>query len=138
MKLPILAAAALALCRFQVSNAVRLRGGETIINPTGLTQVGTGAPIVDVNIDPTQFEPISQVGSTGEFGSNILKSMESIGENQAQTLEEIKEAMNSGDLTTSELLSLQLKMQQLTQQQELASKVADKTSQGVQTLFKNQ
>jgi type III secretion system YscI/HrpB-like protein len=48
------------------------------------------------------------------------------------------EAMNEKPLDMQQAMKLQYEIMQMTLEQDLTSKIADKTSQGVQTLFRNQ
>ena len=48
------------------------------------------------------------------------------------------ENMKDKPLSVQDTMRLQYELMQLNMQQELTTKVADKTTQGVQTLFKNQ
>lgn len=53
-------------------------------------------------------------------------------------LHDIGRRVSSGNLTTSDLFLIQFKLTQLTYINDLSSKIADKGSQGIQTLFRNQ
>lgn len=53
-------------------------------------------------------------------------------------LSDISRRVEKGNLTTADLFQIQFQLTQLSYVNDLSSKIADKGSQGVQTLFRNQ
>ena len=81
-----------------------------------------------------------EVQGANSLGDAILEGLKRVAESQDVQIDKINELVGDGDktLTPTELMQLQFEILHLTLQEELTSKVADKTDQGVQTLFKNQ
>lgn len=82
---------------------------------------------------------------TGEnnagLGDRILNSVERMKQSQDNRVKEINKLLEnpeSSEMSTQELMKLQLELVKLTEEREVTAKVADKTGQGVQTLVKNQ
>ncbi len=75
------------------------------------------------------------------LGDAILDGLDSIRSRHDVRMENIQEKLLSqegGELTVQDAMALQFEVMQLGIEHELTTKVADKTSQGVQTLFHNQ
>lgn len=98
-------------------------------------------------------EPVSQVPSIEirsaeaiapqqSIGKVLLEMVQQVRESQAGHMDRIQAATGAPDqakpMEMSDLFSLQFELMQLTLQQDLTAKVADRLSQGVQTLFRNQ
>ena len=79
-------------------------------------------------------------GKPGTPGDAILNNIEKSSSEYKDAFSNIQEVMNSskGELSPSKLLQVQMYMTQITVMQEMMSKVANKLSQGLQQLFKNQ
>ncbi|MCA8998284.1 MAG: hypothetical protein KDA80_14895 [Planctomycetaceae bacterium] len=75
------------------------------------------------------------------LGDAILQGLEQAKASHDQHMDRIAAELSvDGDqeMTVQDALRLQFEVMQLQLEQEVAAKVADKTSQGVQTLFRNQ
>jgi type III secretion system YscI/HrpB-like protein len=85
--------------------------------------------------------PSQAAGSQQTLGDAILQGIEKMKagqENKVQEIEKTLEEIGDQPMTTQNMMKLQFDLMQLNIQQEVTSKVADKTTQGIQTLFKNQ
>ncbi len=90
---------------------------------------------------PEQVEATEGTSQGKSLGNTILNGLEKMKESRDKAIDEINKTLNkSGDepLTLQETMKLQYQLIQVNLQQEVTTKVADKTNQGVQTLFKNQ
>ena len=75
------------------------------------------------------------------MGDSILKGLENLRESHTKQTYEINAILNKNEkevLSIQDTMRLQMEFMKLNLQQEMTTKVADKTGQGVQTLFKNQ
>jgi type III secretion system YscI/HrpB-like protein len=75
------------------------------------------------------------------LGDAILDGIERMKLERDQSVERINDRLASADgqpLSIEDTMKLQFELMQLNIQQDLTTKVADKSSQGVQQLFKNQ
>ena len=75
------------------------------------------------------------------LGDAILDGIEQLKTNHDAHLDRIQEQLNAtgGEgLNVEDAMRLQFEVMQLSIEQDLTTKMADKTSQGVQTLFRNQ
>ena len=146
-----------------VSNAIQ-KASEQALEQTGKDTAAKGAeanaqdvtkfeqamqPRTDAQPPPTAVGPTTQVEAIvaptapthTTLGENILDGIGRMGENYQAQVDKVQTQLeNTADTTMSvqDAVKLQFDLMQLNLQQDLASKVSDKTSQGVQTLFKNQ
>ena len=72
------------------------------------------------------------------LGDSILQNMEKSRESHETRTKEIEKNLQSETLSTQDTMRLQHELMQLNLQTEMTTKAGDKSSQGVQTLFKNQ
>ena len=75
------------------------------------------------------------------MGDAVLEGMQKMKASYDQHVDKIEQTLIDTDgqeLTVQETMRIQMEVMQMGLQQDLTAKVADKTSQGVQTLFKNQ
>ncbi len=80
-------------------------------------------------------------GEPRSLGDAILQGLDQVRSRHDMRMENIQEKLTSpegGELTVQDAFALQFEVMQLGIEHELTTKVADKTSQGVQTLFHNQ
>lgn len=128
-------------------------------------QQGAGAPMQEVDsADQVQFEnalngqgvdgatDAQTTQSTLELGQQemhvgkptlgdaILNGIEKLKANHDVRAERIEKAIvdSKGELTMEDMMKLQFEVMQLGIEQDITTKMADKTSSGVQTLFRNQ
>jgi type III secretion system YscI/HrpB-like protein len=92
---------------------------------------------------PVQIHAPDNAVSRASLGHVLQNMVQDIRESQAAHVERIKEAVVAAPegkepMEIKDLFGLQLELMQLTFQQDLTAKVADRLSQGVQTLFRNQ
>lgn len=91
-----------------------------------------------------QAQDPSAVGQVGgaepTLGDTILNGIEKLKSSHDVRLERIEQTISEsgGEMTIDQMMKLQFEVMQLGIEQDLTTKVADKTSQGVQTLFRNQ
>ncbi len=76
--------------------------------------------------------------SPGGLGDAILQGLDKMRHGRAQQMENISALADKDNMTTKDMFKLQFELAQLTLQQDLTVKAADKSNQAVQTLFKNQ
>ncbi len=75
------------------------------------------------------------------IGDAILDSLDNVRNRHDMHMENIQDKLMSpegGELTVQDAMALQFEVMQMGMEHELTTKIADKTSQGVQTLFHNQ
>lgn len=102
---------------------------ESLIDPSSKANA-TGAPT-----------PNTPVVENGGLGNVILDGIEQMSSSYNSRVDAVNSTINGvgeGGMTVQETMKLQLELMQLNLQQDVTAKIADKTSQGVQTLFKNQ
>jgi hypothetical protein len=103
--------------------------------------------IIDGNM--VQFDPISPVRNPRRGRrkpiervtptDGVLNSVQSVRDQYMKIQNRIEALAKSGkDFSSTDLMRMQYDVMQLTYINELSSKTADKTSQGAQTLFRNQ
>lgn len=76
--------------------------------------------------------------SIGDAILDGLEKMKSSHDARSERIEHQLTDPSGKELSVQECIKLQFEVMQMSMEQELTGKVADKTSQGVQTLFKNQ
>jgi type III secretion system YscI/HrpB-like protein len=87
-----------------------------------------------------QMNAISS-GEPRSLGDAILDGLDQMRTRHDMRMENIQDKLTSpegGELTVQDAMALQFEVMQLGIEHDLTTKVADKTSQGVQTLFHNQ
>lgn len=98
-------------------------------------------------VDKVPEEAIQKTGETAAsnqtetMGDTILKGLQDLKVNHDVKMESIQNQLQiagTEDLSFKDAMRLQMDVMQLTMQEDLATKVADKASQGVQQMFKNQ
>jgi len=72
------------------------------------------------------------------LGNSTLQGMEKLKESREAREKKIGQLLQSETLSTEEAIRLQYELMQLNLQTDVTTKTTDKSSQGVQTLFKNQ
>ncbi len=75
------------------------------------------------------------------LGDQILEGMKQLGDKREVQIERLNESIaKNGDepMSIQDAMKLQFELMKLNQEQEVATKVADKSGQGVQTLLRNQ
>ena len=128
MKLEIIfGTVAFAMCHLQGASAASLRGVESLDPTSEFSQV---TPISQT--DSSQNDPTTTMGST------LLDALEKMRASSTETQEELTELLQNEELTQEEIVNMQMKIAQLTLQQEIASKAANSLSSSIKSLFKNQ
>jgi type III secretion system YscI/HrpB-like protein len=94
-------------------------------------------------VNAAQSAQVNAVSSSEprSLGDAILNGLDQIRATHDMRMENIQEKLTSpdgGELTVQDAMALQFEVMQLGVEHDLTTKVADKTSQGVQTLFHNQ
>ena len=88
-----------------------------------------------------QSAQTTAAGQPETMGDTILKGLQDLKVNHDVKMESIQNQLQiagTEDLSFKDAMRLQMDVMQLTMQEDLATKVADKASQGVQQMFKNQ
>lgn len=88
-----------------------------------------------------QAAQTTAAGQPETMGDTILKGLQDLKVNHDVKMESIQNQLQiagTEDLSFKDAMRLQMDVMQLTMQEDLATKVADKASQGVQQMFKNQ
>lgn len=99
-----------------------LRAGEPAV--AGNTQVAPGQ--------------VAGVAQSEGLGKTILDGLDKMRESRAQHMDNINNLAGKENMSAQDIYRLQFELAQITLQQDLSVKAADKANQGVQTLFKNQ
>jgi len=90
---------------------------------------------------PPAAPPAAAVERGGGLGDLVLAGIDRMSVGYQQRVDAVSATISSGGadgLSSQDIMRLQFELAQMTLMQDLTAKVADKTSQGVQTLFKNQ
>ena len=98
--------------------------------------------------EPTEVQEVDaaesvEVNATDNksMGDAMLEGLQNLKSSYDKTVNKIETTLidtDSQELTVQELMKVQMELMQVGLQQDLTTKVADKTSQGIQTLFRNQ
>lgn len=126
----------------ETSSGIQSQPGEVAVNK--FQEAMNGGAVDNINqtqnvnevSQPDNIEPTEKT-----MGDSLLEGMEKSRTSYEDRLHNINEIINktSGEtMTPQEMMKMQFELMELNLQQDLTSKVADKSSQGVQTLFKNQ
>ena len=127
-----------------IVEAVRAAGGPSALDQQG-AGVGSAQPVADPSAVSRFQAAMGAQGSQGvdpvPFASEVAASWRSAHVNNQGILHRIRalsqlERMHGP--SSAELVELQYEVMNLSFQQEIVAKVADKTSNAVQTLVKNQ
>lgn len=98
--------------------------------------------VQDVQTTQSNLEIGQQEMHVGKptLGDAILNGIEKLKSNHDVRAERIEKAIvdSKGELTMEDMMKLQFEVMQLGIEQDITTKMADKTSSGVQTLFRNQ
>lgn len=97
----------------------------------------SGEPPVAENqgVAPVQVAGAAQ--SDG-LGKTILDGLDKMRDSRARHMDNIQNLAGKETMSVQDMYRLQFELAQITLQQDLTVKAADKANQGVQTLFKNQ
>ena len=101
------------------------------------TQQGVSPPAESA----AEIKGPQQTEDSKTVGDAILQGLEKMRETQDTRIQNIENTLDAaGDkpMNIQDSMKLQYDLMQMNLEQELTSKTADKTTQGVQTLFKNQ
>ena len=91
--------------------------------------------------DATQTQEVASAEQPKTIGDAILDGIQNAKETYDMHAEKVStqlEATGDQHMSVQDAMKLQYELIQMNLQQEMTTKVADKSSQGVQTLFKNQ
>ncbi len=89
------------------------------------------------NMQTADLEEVS-APTLGEAILDGVQRMKQTRDTRAARIESQLTENTGHELTMQECMKLQFEVMQMSLEQDMTSKIADKTSQGVQTLFKNQ
>lgn len=111
----------------EVDPAAQLQFEQALANP--------GSDVVPAGVDPTATSDVKP-----SLGDAILNGIEKLKTHHDVRAERIEQTLidSGGELTMEEMMKLQFEVMQLGIEQDITTKMADKTSTGVQTLFRNQ
>ncbi|MEM9280419.1 MAG: type III secretion system inner rod subunit SctI [Verrucomicrobiota bacterium] len=112
-----------------VADPVDVARFESLIDPAGQPDAATA---------PAAVSPPSESGGLGNVILDGIEKMSSAYNNRVDAVNASVSDVGEGGMTVQETMKLQLELMQLNLQQDVTAKIADKTSQGIQTLFKNQ
>lgn len=85
-----------------------------------------------------EAENCDSSSSSDCMGSQFLEGMQQLKSGYDEKVTAINDAVNIGELTVQDVMSLQLEIAKLQMQEELMAKTASKTTQNVDTLLKSQ
>jgi hypothetical protein len=82
----------------------------------------------------------TQAGGKPSLGDSILNGIEKLKGNFDVRADRIEQTLvnSGGDMSMEEMMKLQFEVMQMGIEQDITTKMADKTSSGVQTMFRNQ
>lgn len=118
--------------QMKFENALNGQGGVQQIGAAQNSQVNA--------VQNAQVNGVANAESRS-LGDAILDGLDKVRTQHDMRMENIQEklvAPDGGELTVQDAMSLQFEVMQMGIEHELTTKVADKTSEGVQTLFKQQ
>ncbi len=98
-------------------------------------RVGEQAAAGSAQVAPVQVAGVAQ--SEG-LGKTILDGLDKMRESRTRHMDNIKDLAGNENMSVQNMYRLQFELAQITLQQDLTVKAADKANQGIQTLFKNQ
>jgi type III secretion system YscI/HrpB-like protein len=107
---------------------------DALNGPAGQQAVSSQPP-------PSKVEQNTRIEEPHTLGEAILRGLETAKESHDEQTCRVQELLDKTDgraMSMQDVLRLQYELMQLSLQQEITTKATDKTSQGVQTLFKNQ
>jgi len=90
---------------------------------------------------PLNAPVVEAAQKSGGLGDAILGGIDKMSASYQQKVDAVNTTISSGGaegMTSADIMQLQFELAQMSMMQDLTAKVADKTSQGIQTLFKNQ
>lgn len=105
----------------------------------GATQ---GVQPIETTFQATQVGGVQGVQGAGKpsLGDSILNGIEKLKTNYDVRADRIEQTLinSGGEMSMEEMMKLQFEVMQMGIEQDITTKMADKTSSGVQTLFRNQ
>lgn len=111
----------------------------------GIVQVGYGVSLSDIGGFQRSLEQAAArldaapVGKAGEAAQQVLKPFEHINAEATRIAAEASAARNAGrEMTPSEVLMLTVRAQEFMFHCQLTSNIANRTSEGLQQLFRQQ
>ncbi|CAM2065481.1 Type III secretion system inner rod subunit SctI [Sulfidibacter corallicola] len=122
--------------RFEELLAAGPNGPIDSVNPPELNAVSMTEPVAEVAPTDIEAKPITE-----NLGDIILQGMEKIStthEGHINNVTKLLDDTSINPLSFQDGVRLQVELMQMNLQQDVTTKVADKTSQGIQTLFRNQ
>lgn len=114
----------------EVDPAAQLQFEHALANPS--------ADVVPAG--PAGVDAAATSDAKPSLGDAILNGIEKLKTHHDVRAERIEQTLidSGGELTMEEMMKLQFEVMQLGIEQDITTKMADKTSTGVQTLFRNQ
>lgn len=125
----------------QPAAGVQARFEAALQGPADPQAVGNVQAAGNANLAASAQATPPVAPADGTLGDAILNGLEQMRTRHDVRMERIEAQLldkQGADLTVQDAMALQFEVMQLGIEQELTTKVADKTSQGVQTLFHNQ
>lgn len=109
-----------------------------LYDPTGVGMNAMGNdPRLQLVQGPKTLDGTESVQAAGVW-QKLLSPLSQYKDSFERILNDIGCRVSRGNLTTADLFMIQFQLTQLTYINDLSSKIADKGSQGIQTLFRNQ
>jgi hypothetical protein len=126
-----------------VSTAQRLDGflSGTAPTATDVLQFNNYVAPGGLSADPTRgIRGVQSNAPINQFGNTVVSGAQGVREAFRDTIAHVKEVMNGGmkGMGTTQYLRVQVELMQLNITLEFATKVSDKGSNAMQTLFRNQ
>ena len=103
------------------------------MNEIVVSQIGGAAAGVEVSAASASSNP-----SLGDTILSGIDSMRSSYHEKVQAINSEVSGVGTAEMKMEDAVRLQVDLMQLHMQQDLTAKIADKSSQGLQTLFRNQ
>jgi hypothetical protein len=98
-----------------------------------------GVQPIETSFQATQVGEAQAAGKPS-LGDSILNGIEKLKTNYDVRADRIEQTLinSNGEMSMEEMMKLQFEVMQMGIEQDITTKMADKTSSGVQTLFRNQ
>jgi hypothetical protein len=101
-----------------------------------------GVQPIETTFQATQAGGVQGAQAVGKpsLGDSILNGIEKLKTNYDVRADRIEQTLinSGGEMSMEEMMKLQFEVMQMGIEQDITTKMADKTSSGVQTLFRNQ
>jgi hypothetical protein len=125
----------------EVDHADQMQFEQALAGPQDAATQGV-QPAETSSFQAFQLGDTQATGAAGKpsLGDSILNGIEKLKSNYDVRADRIEQTLinSNGEMSMEEMMKLQFEVMQMGIEQDITTKMADKTSSGVQTLFRNQ